>query len=118
MRVLVLVSTLLAALFLAAFVRTGFAQTHPGNGPGPAMQGGNGKEISPQNFDDMKTRILAMIEERQKRLDQEKSCVETATNSEELKKCRPERPMGGQEGQFQGGFDQQRPPRRGMGEGR
>ncbi len=111
----VFVNTFLATLFLAALIQTGFAQTYPDSGLGPAIQEGGGKEITPQQFSEMKTRILTMIEERRKRLDQEKSCVEAATNADELRKCRQERPMGGQ---FQGGPGQQRPPRGGMGEGR
>ncbi len=114
----VLASTFLAALFLAALLETGFAQTYPGEGPGPAMQNGGGKEITPQNFSEVKTRILTLIGERQKRLDQEKSCVEAATTADELKKCGPRRPPGGQRGQLEGGFGQQRPPQGNMGEGR
>lgn len=104
----VAVRTIVAALFLAALSQPAFAQQSPGSGQGPAMQEGSGKEITPQQFSEMKTRILKMIEERQTRLTQEKACVEAATSGAELKKCRPDRPMGqggpgGPGGQFPGG---------------
>jgi len=111
----VTLSSVLVALLLMAFSHPAAAQMYPGGGPGPAMQEGGGKEITPEQFKEMKTRILSMLEERKKRLDQEKTCVEAATSAEELKKCRPERPMGGPGGQFQGGPNSQRPPRGGMG---
>lgn len=113
----VFISTVLVALLLTALSQAAVAQMYPGGGPGPAMQEGNDKELTPEQFSQMKTRILTMLEERRKRLDQEKICVEAATSAAELKKCRPERPMGGPGGQYQGGPGQQRPPRGGMGGG-
>jgi hypothetical protein len=69
------------------------AQT-PGN-PGPA---GGDREITPERFKELKTDILKRIDERTKRIEEEKTCVTAATNMEELRKCRPERPArsGGQ----------------------
>lgn len=107
----VAVSFVVAALFLAALSQSVFAQQYPGGGPGgPGMQEGSGKEITPQQFSEIKNRVLKMIEERQTRLTQEKACVEAATSGAELKKCRPERPMGqgGPGGHFPGGQGQQR----------
>ncbi len=52
------------------------------------------KEIPPGNFEELKSLILKRIDDRMKRLQDEKTCVEVAKNSEELKKCKPERPGG------------------------
>jgi len=51
--------------------------------------------------------MLKMLDERTARLDQERACGEKATNHDELKKCRPEPPMGGP---IHRGPGQQRPP--------
>jgi hypothetical protein len=78
------------------------------------MQSGEKRDVTPEQFSDMKARALKMIEERRTRLDQEKACVEASTNIEELRKCRPERPMGpggGFRGGMQEGQDRQRPMR-------
>lgn len=104
-----LVSSVVAVLFLAAFSQATFAQQVPGGGPGPAIQEGSGREFAPEQFPEMKARILKMIEERRARLDQEKACVEAAKKAEELRKCRPERPMG-PGGRHPGGPGQQRSP--------
>lgn len=74
------------------------------------------RELTPEQFSDMKARMLKLIEERRTRLEQEKTCVEASTNNEELRKCRPERPVGmGPGGGFRGGMregtDRQRPMR-------
>ncbi len=106
-----------AVLLLTSVSGAAFAQQFPGSGPGPAVQGVNGKEITPEQFTEMKTRVLTMIEERRARLDQEKACVEAATDVAALRKCRPERPMA-PDGRFQGGPGQQRQPRPGMEEQR
>ncbi|MEK6744367.1 MAG: hypothetical protein AABZ15_12185 [Nitrospirota bacterium] len=100
-------STIIVVLFLAALSQAVLAQQGPGGGPGPAMREGMGKEITPEQFPEVKARILKMLDERRLRIDQEKACVEASKNGEELKKCRPERPGGG----MQGGPGQQRPPR-------
>lgn len=91
----------LAVLIVAAVSLTASAQQGPG-GPGPMMQSGEKREVSPEQFSEIKARALKMIEERRTRLEQEKSCVEASTNIEELRKCRPERPMG-PGGGFRGG---------------
>ncbi len=77
------------------------------------MQQGEKREFTPEQFSDLKSRALKMIEERKTRLEQEKACVEAATNIEEFRKCRPERPMG-PGGGFRGGMQEgQRPMRQG-----
>jgi len=70
-----------------------------------------GKEITPENFNEMKARVRTMIEDRRTRLDAEKACVDAAKDAEELKKCRPERPMGMGGGMHQNGPGRQRGPR-------
>ena len=70
------------------------------------------REITPENFSEMKTHMLTMIEKRRTMLDTQKACVEAAKNAEELKACRPERPMGMGGGNGPG---RQRGPRSGMG---
>ncbi len=110
-------SFVFAVLLAATLSQVAFAQGAPeggpGMGPGPGMQQGAGKEITPEQFNQMKTNVLKMIEERRAKLDQAKACVQAAKNPEELRKCRPERPMmgpGGRGGQFPGGSGQQQPP--------
>jgi hypothetical protein len=113
-----ILSFVFAVLLVATLSQVAFAQGAPeggpGIGPGPGMQQGAGKEITPEQFNQMKSNTLKMIEERKARLDQAKACVQAAKNAEELGKCRPERPMmmgpGGRGGKFQGGFGQQQPP--------
>jgi len=98
-------------LFLAALAQAVLAQQGPASGPGPGMmREGMGKEFTPEQFSETKARVLKLIDERRTRLDQEKACVEKATNDSELKKCRPERPMH-PGGGMQSGPGQQRPPR-------
>lgn len=92
---------LVVVIFLSAFSQVGFAQQGPGPGPG--------KAFASENFEETKARVLRMIEERRKRLDQEKACVEAAKNREELTKCRPE-PRMGRGGMNQEGPREQRPP--------
>lgn len=102
-------------LFLATLSSTTLAQ-QPGTGPGPGDQKMMGREITPENFAEVKTRILTMIEKRRTMLDTEKTCVEAAKAAEELKKCRPERPMGGMGGGMHGnGPARQQGPGAGMG---
>jgi len=101
-------------LFLAALSQAVLAQQGPAGGQGPAMHEMMGKEITPEQFPEVKARVLKMIDERRTRLDKEKACVEAAANGAELKKCRPERAMGGmQGGGMQGGPGQNRPSRPG-----
>ncbi len=100
-----IVASTAVVLCLSAPAYPAFAQMNPGDGGGPMMQDNSGKEPSPEQFSDFKARILSKIEERKKRLDQEKACVEASKNMEDLKNCRPERPAGGQRpmgGGFQG----------------
>lgn len=87
-----LFSLAVAVLFLTAFSPNTVAQ-QPGNGPGPDDQKMMGREITPENFSEMRTHMLAMIEKRRAMLDTHKTCVEAAKNAEELKQCRPERSM-------------------------
>ena len=102
-----LFSFVVAALFLAAVSQHAFAQQAPGSGPGPAVQGGKPAET----FSERKARILTMLEDRKMRIDKEKACVDAAQNSEDLIKCRPDRPMGMGPGSMQQGrHGQQRPP--------
>jgi hypothetical protein len=82
-----LFSLAVAVLFLTVFSPNTFAQQQPDT------QEMRGREITPENFNEMKTHMLTMIEKRRTMLDTEKTCVEAAKNAEELKKCRPERPM-------------------------
>jgi hypothetical protein len=90
-------SFVFAVLLVATVSQVSFAQDPPeggpGMGPGPGMQQGAGKEITPEQFNQMKSNMLKMIDERKAMLDQEKACVQAAKNAEELRKCRPERPM-------------------------
>jgi hypothetical protein len=112
-----ILTVVLAVLFAAALSQVAFAQGAPeggqGMGPGPGMQQGGGREITPERFNQMKAHALKMIEERRVKLDQAKACVQAAKNPEELRKCRPEPPMmgpGGRGGHFPGGQGQGRPP--------
>jgi hypothetical protein len=93
-----LFSFVVAVVFLSALSLNAFAQQQPGNGPGPGDQQMMGREITPENYTEVKARMLTMIEKRRTWLDKEKACVEAAKNADELKKCRPERPMGGMGG--------------------
>jgi len=106
-----LFSFAVAVLFLAALSSSVFAQQAQ-SGPGPDDQMMMRKEITPENFSEMKTHMLTMIEKRRTMLDTQKTCVEAAKNAEELKACRPERPMGMGGGNGPG---RQRGPRSGMG---
>jgi hypothetical protein len=82
-RMKVIISLAMAAFFLAVGAHYAPAQDAGGSGKG-----------APESFQDRKARILKMIDERRARLDQAKACVEAATNDDEMRKCRPERPEG------------------------
>ena len=100
-------------LFLAALSQAVIAQQGPGGGPGPEMmREGMGRELTPEQFSEIKARVLKLIDERRTRLDQEKACVEKAASDTELRKCRPERPMR-PGGGMQRDPGQQRPTRPG-----
>lgn len=79
----------LALFFMSLCAQVSFAQMYSA---GTTTQGAG---FPTESFSDIKARVLTMIEERRARMDQEKACVEAATNQEELKKCRPMPPMGG-----------------------
>lgn len=103
----------------AAFAAPAGAQMNEerGPGPGPGMRGESAKEMTAEQFDAVKEKVLKMFERRQKRLDGEKACVEAATNMEEMRKCRPEprrqmRP--GRRQRLPEGADRERPRGEGM----
>jgi hypothetical protein len=52
------------------------------------------KNITPENFSEVKSNILQRIDERLTKLNEEKACVQAASTADELKKCRPPRPGG------------------------
>ena len=100
------------ALLLTAAAPLAFGQMMPGGGGGgPMMQEQNAKELTPEQFSEMKARILKRLEERRTRMEQEKKCIDASTNAEELRKCRPEPPMGplGPGGQRRGGQQGRQP---------
>ena len=103
-----LFSLAVAVLFLMAFSPNTVAQQQT-----PDAQEMRGREITPENFNEMRTHMLTMIEKQRARLDTHKACVEAAKNAEELKKCRPERPMG-MGGMRQNGPGRQQGPRSGI----
>ncbi len=83
-----------AVLLISLFALTAVAQQATGgSGPGPAVQQGTEKQITPEQFTALKSRILKMIETRKAILDEEKACVEAAQTPVELKKCRVHHPM-------------------------
>jgi hypothetical protein len=76
-----------AALTVALFSSAAFAQPNTGGGPGPAAGQQVEKQMTPEQFSALKTRILKGIEVRQAKLNEGKACVEAATTPAELKKC-------------------------------
>jgi hypothetical protein len=92
----------MVALVMSAGAVTVLAQQGQGGGqmggPGPGMRGGmQQQEVTPEQFPEVKARVLKMLDDRKTRLEQERACVEKASNDAELRKCRPEPPMGGQQ---------------------
>jgi hypothetical protein len=83
----VIMGLVIAALFFTG--GASYAPAQQGGGPG-----GGGKGGTPESFQERKARVLKMIDERKTKLDQAKACVEAATNNEDMRKCRPERPEG------------------------
>jgi hypothetical protein len=80
------------AVLLFAFSEVSFSEMRAeGMPPSPGL---GPKEITSENFNETKADILLRIEERLKRLNQEKACVQAASSADELKKCRPQRPEG------------------------
>ncbi len=100
---------ILSCILAVTSLGTAFAQMSQGEGRRPAFK--SDTEMTNDEYSGMKKRALLMIEERRKRLEEEKACVEAATNISELRKCRPQPPRG-QGGAFQGGTDQR--PQQGM----
>jgi hypothetical protein len=98
-------------LVLIAGSFTAHAQQGPAGGPGPALREGATNEFSPEQFPEVKARVLKMLDERRERLGQERACVEKATNHEDLKKCQRKPPIGGPSPR---GSGQQRPMDPGM----
>jgi len=86
-------SFMAAVLLMGVFALTAVAQQAPGGDPGPAVQQGAEKQMTPEQFTALKSRILKMIDARKTKLDEEKACVEAAKTPGELKKCRPHHPM-------------------------
>ena len=104
----------MVALVMSAGASLVLAQQGPMGGPGPGMRGGMQQEVTPEQFPEVKARALKMLDERKAKLEEHRACIEKAQTHEEMKKCRPERPMGG--GPMHGGPGPQRPPQTG-GEG-
>ena len=79
-------------VLLSAFAKVSFSEMRGENMP--PSHGMGAKNITSENFSEAKAGILQKIEERLKRLNEEKVCVQAAGNADELKKCRPQRPEG------------------------
>lgn len=79
-------------VLLIAFAKVSFSEMRAENmPPSPGMEM---KNVTPENFNEAKSGILQKIEERLKRLNEEKACVQAASSPDELNKCRPQRPRG------------------------
>ena len=98
----------IVVLFLTGLSQVALAQ----QAGGPPAPGTTGKTAAPEQFQDRKARILKMIDERRANLDKARACIEAASNNDELRKCRPERPEGMGPGRRHGG-----PGRQPMGPG-
>ena len=79
-------------VLLSAFAKVSFSEMRAENMP--PSHGMGAKNITPENFNEVKSGVLQKIEERLKRLNEEKACVQAASSADELKKCRPQRPEG------------------------
>jgi len=68
-------------------------------------------EAPAEKFDDIKAGLLKRLDDRIKRLSEERACIAAAKNVEDLKKCRPARPAGpgGEGGPMPGGPGPKRP---------
>lgn len=102
---------------LVAFIALGFslvsAQAGPTPGPVPDQGQKTEKQMTPEQFAAMKNKILNMLEVRRTKIEEAKVCVTAATTPEELRKCRPEHPIGmGMKPHMRGqrGMGQQQPP--------
>jgi len=78
------------AVLLIAFAKVSFSEMQAENMP--PSHGMGMKNITPENFNEVKSNILQKIDERLNRLNEEKACVQASSNADELKKCRPQRP--------------------------
>jgi hypothetical protein len=109
----VVASMIIVVLVMAAGASPALAQQGQmgGQGPGPGMGKGMQQEVTPEKFPEFKARELKNIDERMKRMVEHRACIEKAQTHEEMKKCRPEPPMGG--GQMPRGSGPQRPPQTG-----
>ena len=101
----------MVALVMSAGASLVLAQQGQMGGPGPGMHGGMQQEVTPEKFPEFKAQALRNIDERMKRMGEDRVCIEKAQTHEEMKKCRPEQPMGG--GQGHRGPGQQQPPQTG-----
>lgn len=79
-------------VLLSAVAKVSFSEMRGENMP--PSHGMGAKNITPENFNEAKAGILQKIEERLNKLNEEKACVQAASNADELKKCRPQRPEG------------------------
>lgn len=102
-----LVMSVGASLVLAQQGPAGGPMGGPGQGMGKGMQ----QEVTPEKFPEFKAQALKNIDERMKRMGEHKACIEKAQTHEEMKKCRPEQPMGG--GPMHRGPGPQQPPQTG-----
>jgi hypothetical protein len=84
----------IVVLFLAAGTLAAVAQQGPAGGPGPGMRGMGQQEVTPEQFPEFKAQALKNIDERMKRMGEHRVCIEKAQTHEEMRKCRPEPPMG------------------------
>lgn len=85
------VRMMIGAVALAAVFSYGLS-TNSRAADSPQPQPPQGSQMAPEKFPELKARLLERLEERLKRLQTEKACVEAAKSQEDLQKCRPERP--------------------------
>jgi len=86
----------IAAILLVASTAV-LAQTAPprpqadsGGPTAPGPQGGQDE----RRFEEFKQNLLARLADRIARMQHLQSCVQSATNREQMKACRPQRPEG------------------------
>lgn len=76
-------------------------QRHGGGGQG---QGQGNDQQRQEKFNEMKTKILQKIQDRETKIAQMKSCVQSATTPDALRACMPKREGRGGEGGREGGW--------------
>ena len=89
-------ATFFATLLVVASM-TALAQTEaprPQSAPGSPTAGGPQPGQVEARFQEHKQNLLAHIGERIAKMQQLQSCVQAATNREQMKACRPPRPEG------------------------